>query len=167
LLTDVYASSYGLDIVRARPFSHSGPGQLPIFLLSSLARQAAGGRIAGVRQLEIVTGNPATRRDFTDVRDVVRAYRLLAAGARPGMYNVCSSVSVSAYEQVQLLADLLAPIVVEHIVDPTRVRANEVMDLRGSHARLTAATGWEPEIPLRQTMADTIAWWEQQLSGAT
>jgi GDP-4-dehydro-6-deoxy-D-mannose reductase len=167
LLTDVYASSYGLDIVRARPFSHSGPGQLPIFLLSSLARQAAAGRIAGVQQLEIVTGNPATRRDFTDVRDVVRAYRLLAAGAQPGVYNVCSSVSVSAYEQVQLLAELLAPIVVEHTIDPARVRANEVMDLRGSHTRLTAATGWEPEIPLRQTMADTIAWWEHELGGVT
>ena len=165
LLTDVYASSYGLDIVRARPFSHSGPGQLPIFLLSSLARQAAAGRMAGVQQLEIVTGNPDTRRDFTDVRDVVRAYRLLAAGAQPGVYNVCSSVSVSAYEQVQLLAELLAPIVVEHTIDPARVRANEVMDLRGSHTRLTAATGWEPEIPLRQTMADTIAWWEHELGG--
>jgi GDP-4-dehydro-6-deoxy-D-mannose reductase len=167
LLTGVYASAYGLDIVRVRPFSHSGPGQRPIFLLSSLARQAAGGRAAGVQRLEIVTGNPATRRDFTDVRDVVRAYRLLAEGAQPGMYNVCSSVSVSAAEQVQLLAELLAPIVVEHTVDPARVRASEVMELRGSHARLTAATGWEPEIPLRQTMADTIAWWEHELTGAT
>jgi GDP-4-dehydro-6-deoxy-D-mannose reductase len=167
LLTDVYESSYGLDIVRARPFSHSGPGQLPIFLLSSLARQAAEGRIAGVRQLEIVTGNPATRRDFTDVRDVVRAYRLLAAGTKLDVYNVCSGVSVSASEQVQLLADLVAPIVVDHVVDPARVRANEVMDLRGSHSRLTAATGWEPEIPLRQTMADTISWWEHELSRAT
>jgi GDP-4-dehydro-6-deoxy-D-mannose reductase len=166
LLTDVYASSYGLDIVCARPFSHSGPGQLPIFLLSSLARQAAGGRVAGAQRLEIVTGNPSTRRDFTDVRDVVRAYRLLAAGARPGVYNVCSSVSVSASEQVQLLAELLAPIVVQHTVDPARVRASEVMELRGSHALLTAATGWEPEITLRQTMADTIAWWEDELAGA-
>jgi GDP-4-dehydro-6-deoxy-D-mannose reductase len=166
LLTDVYASSYGLEIVRVRPFSHSGPGQLPIFLLSSLARQAAAGAIAGVQKLEIVTGNPATRRDFTDVRDVVRAYRLLAAGAEPGIYNVCSSVSVSASEQVQLLAELIAPVVVEHVVDPARVRANEVMDLRGSHARLTAATGWEPEIPLRQTIADTIAWWEHELGAA-
>lgn len=166
LLADVYASAYGLDIVRARPFSHSGPGQLPIFILSSLARQAAEGRRASVQRLRIVTGNPETRRDFTDVRDVVRAYRLLAERAPAGTYNVSSGASVSASEQVKLLAELVAPIAVEHVVDPARVRAHEVMDLRGDHARLTAATGWEPEIPLRQTLADTIAWWEQEVAAA-
>jgi GDP-4-dehydro-6-deoxy-D-mannose reductase len=163
LLADVYAKSYGLDIVRARPFSHSGPGQRSIFIQSSLARQAAEGRRAGVSRLRVVTGNGATRRDFTDVRDVVRAYRLLAERAPAGVYNVSSGVSVSAAEQVALLAELIAPIEVEHVVDSARVRANEVTELRGDHARLTAATGWQPEIPLRQTMADAIAWWELEL----
>ncbi len=164
MLADVYASSYGLDLVRVRPFSHSGPGQRPIFLLSSLARQAAEGRRAGVERLTITTGDGRTRRDFTDVRDVVRAYRLLAEHGQPDVYNVSSGVSVSASEQVALLAELLAPVEVEHVVDPARVRAHEVMELRGDHSRLTAATGWEPEIPLRQTMADAIAWWERELS---
>jgi GDP-4-dehydro-6-deoxy-D-mannose reductase len=166
LLAAVYAESHGLDIVVARPFSHSGPGQLPIFLLSSLAMQAAEGRRAAAVRLTIETGNPATRRDFTDVRDVVRAYRLLAT-TRPlpdRVYNVSSGVSVSAAEQVSLLAELMAPVPVEHEVDPARVRASEVMDLRGDHSRLTAATGWEPEISLRQTMGETIAWWERELS---
>ena len=163
LLADVYAKSYGLDIVRARPFSHSGPGQRSIFIQSSLARQAAEGRRAGVSRLRVVTGNGATRRDFTDVRDVVRAYRLLAERAPAGVYNVSSGVSVSAAEQVALLAELIAPIEVDHVVDSARVRANEVTELRGDHARLTAATGWQPEIPLRQTMADAIAWWELEL----
>jgi GDP-4-dehydro-6-deoxy-D-mannose reductase len=165
-LAEVYAASYGLDIVRARPFSHSGPGQLPIFLLSSLARQAAEGRRGGVERLEVVTGNGATRRDFTDVRDIVRAYRLLAGqagGAGPDLYNVSSGVSVSAADQVALIAELLYPIEVVHVVDPKRIRAHEVMDLRGAHDRLTAATGWEPHIPLRTTMADTITWWESEL----
>ncbi len=167
LMAAMYASAHGLDIVRARPFSHSGPGQLPIFLLSSLARQAAEGRHAGVAQLRIVTGNPDTRRDFTDVRDVVRAYRLLAEQAPAGaVYNVSTGRSVSASEQVGVVAELLAPVAVEHVVDPARVRAQEVMDLRGSHSRLTEATGWEPEIPLRQTMADTIEWWERELAQA-
>jgi len=66
---------------------------------------------------------------------------------------------------VALLSELVAPIAVEHVVDPALVRASEVMDLRGDHSRLTALTGWEPQIPLRQTMGDTIAWWEQQLAG--
>ena len=169
MLAEIYATAYGLEIVRARPFSHSGPGQLPIFLLSSLASQAAEGRRRGVSTLEIVTGNPETRRDFTDVRDVVRAYRLLGQalvsgkpGVAGGVFNVSTGRSVSAGEQVALLSELLAPIEVRHVVDPARVRASEVMDLRGDPARLRALTGWEPGIPLRQTMADTIEWWERQ-----
>jgi GDP-4-dehydro-6-deoxy-D-mannose reductase len=174
MLAVVYANAHGLDIVRARPFSHSGPGQRPIFLLSSLARQAAEGRRAGVERLTIVTGNPDTRRDFTDVRDVVRAYRLIASAETDSeteteteteteVYNVSSGISVSATDQVRLLGELLAPIEVTHEIDPSRVRASEVMDLRGDHSRLTAATGWEPEIPLRRTMEDTIGWWEREL----
>jgi GDP-4-dehydro-6-deoxy-D-mannose reductase len=170
MLAVVYANAHGLDIVRVRPFSHSGPGQRPIFLLSSLARQAAEGRRAGVERLTVVTGNPDTRRDFTDVRDVVRAYRLIASAeteSEPGVYNVSSGISVSAADQVRLLGELLAPIEVTHEIDPSRVRASEVMDLRGNHSRLTAATGWEPEIPLRQTMEDTIGWWELELGSPT
>ena len=166
LLAAVYADAHGLDLVRVRPFNHAGPGQLPIFIVSSLARQAAEGRAAGATRLRIVTGNPDTRRDFTDVRDIVRAYRLLA-GARTGggeVFNVSSGRSVSAGEQVALLASLIAPITVEHEVDPARVRAHEVMDLRGDSSRLRARTGWEPSIPLSQTMADTIEWWERELA---
>ena len=126
-----------------------GPGQLPIFLLSSLARQAAEGRRAGVGTAADRDRQPATRRDFTDVREWSR---LSAAGDRPrrrrtGVYNVSSGTSISAAEQVALLAELIAPIAVDHEVDPARVRAHEIMDLRGDHSRLTAATGWEPEIP--------------------
>ena len=167
LLVAVYVDWHGLDIVRVRPFSHSGPGQASIFLLSSLAQQAAEARLAGSGRLRVVTGNPDTRRDFTDVRDVVRAYRQLAESSLGGVYNVSSGKSVSCAEQVALLAELVAPMVVEHKVDPARVRAHEVMDLRGDHSRLTAATGWEPKIPLRQTMAETIAWWERELSAAS
>jgi GDP-4-dehydro-6-deoxy-D-mannose reductase len=166
MLAGVYADAYGLQIVRARPYSHSGPGQRPIFLLSSLARQAAGALVGGEHSLRVITGNPDTRRDFTDVRDVARAYRLLAEPGNAGVFNVCSGRSVSAAEQVSLLAELVAPIEVEHVVDPALVRPHEVSELRGSHERITAATGWEPEIPLRQTMADTIAWWQHQLAPA-
>jgi nucleoside-diphosphate-sugar epimerase len=83
-------------------------------------------------------------------------------GASGGVFNVSSGRSISSADQVALLADLVAPIEVEHVVDPGRVRATEVMELRGDPTRLRALTGWEPTISLRQTMADTIAWWEQQ-----
>jgi GDP-4-dehydro-6-deoxy-D-mannose reductase len=167
LLASVYADAHGLRIVRARPFSHAGPGQRSIFILSSLARQLAEARQAGASTLRILTGNPDTRRDFTDVRDVVRAYRLLADLGKPGVYNVCSGRSVSAAEHVALLAELAAPLAVEHVIDPARVRTHEVMELRGAPDRLYAATGWEPEIPLRQTLSDSIEWWEHQLEGRT
>lgn len=167
LLAGVYAEAHGLPIVRARPFNHAGPGQLPIFIVSSLAEQAARARWSGATHLQLITGNPHTRRDFTDVRDVVRAYRLLADPAvAPGIYNIASGRSISAAEHVANLAELIAPIEVEHIVDPARVRAHEVMDYIGAYDRLHAATGWTPEIPLAQTMADTIAWWETELAEA-
>jgi GDP-4-dehydro-6-deoxy-D-mannose reductase len=164
LLAGVYIDAHGLHILRARPFNHAGPGQRPIFILSSLARQGAEARRSGAERIEIVTGNPDTRRDFTDVRDVARAYRLLAADAQPGVYNVSTGRSISAAEQVALLAELIAPIEVEHVVDPARVRAHEVMDLRGSPERIAEAVGWRAEIPLRQTMQDTLDWWERELA---
>lgn len=166
LLAGMHADAYGLNVICARPFNHAGPGQLPSFLLSSLARQAAEGRGAGGQSLRIVTGNPDTRRDFTDVRDTVRAYRLLGAQASGGIYNVCSGRSISAAEQVQLIAEILSPLEVEHIVDPARVRAHEVMDLRGANDRVRRATGWQPEIPFRRTMLETIEWWERELTAA-
>jgi GDP-4-dehydro-6-deoxy-D-mannose reductase len=164
MLAAVYVDAHGLNMVRARPFNHAGPEQRTIFIMSSLARQAAEAQLSGVDSLEIATGNPDTRRDFTDVRDVVRAYRLLAASNESGVFNVCTGQSISAADQVRLVSELIDPIEVAHVVDSGRVRAHEVMDLRGSHERLTAATGWEPEIPVRQTMADTIEWWKHELS---
>jgi GDP-4-dehydro-6-deoxy-D-mannose reductase len=148
LLAGFYADAHGLRVIRARPFNHAGPGQEPTYAIASFARQAAAGR-------RIVTGNPDTRRDYTDVRDVVRAYRLLAEWGEPGVYNVCSGRTASARELVELLGG-------EQEVDPSLMRAHEVMEVRGSYERLRAATGWEPEIPLERTLADTVAWWRER-----
>jgi GDP-4-dehydro-6-deoxy-D-mannose reductase len=166
MLAGVYAAAYGLNLIRARPFNHAGPGQLSAFIVSALARQAAEARLAGARSVRIVTGNPEPRRDFTDVRDVVRAYRLMAAGTDGGVYNVCSGRSISAVGQLELLGELIAPLRIEHEVDPARLRAHEVMDQRGSNDRIREAFGWEPEIPFRQTMLDTVRWWENELASA-
>jgi GDP-4-dehydro-6-deoxy-D-mannose reductase len=166
-LAAVYAQAHGLSIVIARPFSHSGPGQRPIFLLSNIALQAVTARRRREGSLRLVTGNGDVRRDVTDVRDVVRAYRLLAASPLSGVVNVCSGVTRSTAEQVAELARLLPDLVIEHVVDPALVRASEVMELRGDPRRLRAETGWRPEIPYERTLADTIDFWESREGSAT
>ena len=162
LLAGFYADAHGLRIVRARAFNHSGPGQEPIYAIASFARQVAAGLEAGEDPVRVVTGNPEARRDYTDVRDVVRAYRSLAAGAEPGVYNVCSGRPASAAELVEALGRV-AGVGVAHEVDPKLRRAHEVMEVRGSYERLHDATGWEPEIPLERTLADTVAWWREEI----
>ena len=162
LLAGFYADAHGLRIIRARAFNHSGPGQEPIYAIASFARQIAAGLEAGEDPVRVVTGNPDARRDYTDVRDVVRAYRSLAASAEPGIYNVGSGRPASADELVEALGRV-ADVEVSHEVDPNLRRAHEVMEVRGSYVRLHEATGWEPEIPLEQTLADTVAWWREEI----
>jgi GDP-4-dehydro-6-deoxy-D-mannose reductase len=163
LLAGMYADAHGLDVVRARPFNHAGPGQADEYVMSTLARQAAEGLAAGDGPLRVVTGNPEPRRDFTDVRDVAGAYRRLASrDVPPGAYNVCSGRSVSVAELLELLGSVTGR-ELAHEVDPERVRAHEVMEVRGDPARLRDATGWEPSIPLETTLADAVAWWRERL----
>jgi GDP-4-dehydro-6-deoxy-D-mannose reductase len=158
LLAGFYADAHGLRVIRARAFNHSGPGQAPTYAIASFAKQVAEAVDAGQEPVRIVTGNPDTRRDYTDVRDVVRAYRLLAERGEPGVYNVCSGRTASASELVAGLA-AAAGVDVDHVVDPALVRAHEVMELRGSNERLRAATGWEPEYELARTLSETLASW--------
>jgi GDP-4-dehydro-6-deoxy-D-mannose reductase len=161
LLAGFYADAHRLRVVRPRAFNHAGPGQPPLYALASFARQLAAALEAGEDPVRIVTGNPESRRDFTDVRDVVEAYRLLAEAGEPGAFNVCSGRAVSVRELVAVLGDV-AGVAVEHRVDERRLRAHDVPEVRGSYARLARATGWEPRIPLRRTLADTVAWWRAE-----
>jgi GDP-4-dehydro-6-deoxy-D-mannose reductase len=160
LLARFYADAHGLRVIHARAFNHAGPGQEPIYAIANFARQFAEGLNAGDDPVVVVTGSPDTRRDFTDVRDVVRAYRVLAAHGEPGVFNVCSGVSRSARELIAALASV-ADVAVDHQVDPSKVRAHEVQEIRGSAARLRADTGWQPEIPLARTLADTVAYFRR------
>jgi GDP-4-dehydro-6-deoxy-D-mannose reductase len=158
-----YAEAHGMRVVRVRPFNHAGPGQSDDYVVSSLARQVAAAEAAGHGEMTLRTGNPESRRDFTDVRDVVRAYAL-AVGLDGGAFNVCSGRSTSVEELVAMVS-AHARIPVRHEVDPDRLRAHDARDMCGSHARLTAATGWRPEIALDRTVGDTLDWWRGRLSG--
>jgi GDP-4-dehydro-6-deoxy-D-mannose reductase len=150
----------GLEVVRARPFNHTGPGQRPGFVVPALAQQVAEAAASGSRVLE--TGNLEARRDITDVRDVVRAYRDLMERGTPGeVYNVCRGEAVSIAEVARLLLTL-AGLDLEVTVDPARVRPVDVPELRGDPSRLRAATGWAPAVPLEDTLADVLAFWQDR-----
>ena len=161
LLGGQYADATGLRVVRLRPFNHTGPGQSDDYVVGTLTRQVAEAEAAGHAEAVVHTGNPDSARDFTDVRDVVRAY-VAAAGLDAGVYNVASGRAVSVRELIGLVR-AAARIPVRHEVDPARVRAHDVAEVRGSADRLQAATGWTPEIPLDQTVADTLEAWRRQL----
>jgi GDP-4-dehydro-6-deoxy-D-mannose reductase len=147
----------GLDVVRARPFNHTGPGQRTDFVVPALAQQVAQAVRSGARSLR--TGNLDVRRDLTDVRDVVRAYRDLLVDGTPGeVYNVCRGESVSIRDvAARLLA--LAGVDIPIEIDPERVRPVDLPELRGDGSRLEKATGWMPEIPLDQTLTDVLDYW--------
>jgi len=151
---------YGQPVIVVRPFNHVGPGQAPTFAVPALARRIVEARQAGTGELRV--GTLTTRRDFTDVRDVVKAYRLVVTGAEPGLvYNVCSGHDVEiARIAEQLLA--LAGADLTLVEDPNLVRPVDVPVLRGSPARLHETTGWKPEIPLETTLADVLAYTEAQ-----
>jgi GDP-4-dehydro-6-deoxy-D-mannose reductase len=147
----------GIEVMRVRPFNHTGPGQRPDFVVPSLARQVVDARRSSLPAL--TAGNIEVRRDITDVRDVVRAYRLLLEHGRGGeVYNVCRGESVAIADIARRLL-LIEGLDVPIVVDPARQRAVDLPDLRGDPSRLVGRTGWRPEIPLDQTLADVLASW--------
>jgi GDP-4-dehydro-6-deoxy-D-mannose reductase len=144
----------GLPVLRARAFNHLGPGQLPGFVAPALAERIARNEVDGGTVVPV--GNLSARRDFTDVRDVVRAYRLLVERGEPGeAYNVCSGRAVS----VQQLAEAMLSMArqpMELKPDPALERPIDIPVLLGDYTRLREATGWEPEIAIDQTLADLL-----------
>ena len=145
----------GLETVRVRPFNHTGPGQSPRFLVPALARRIAAAERDGAD--EVPVGNLEPVRDLSDVRDVVRAYRLAALRGEPGaVYNVCSGRGVRVAEVAELLLTA-ARRPLRLVPDPALTRPVEVPCLVGSNTRLVEATGWAPEISLEQTLTDVLA----------
>ena len=162
LAASFFHDAHGLHVVHARAFNHAGPGQSDVYVVSNFARQIAEAEAGAEEALEIRTGNVDVRRDFTDVRDVARAYWLALDRADPGSYNVCSGRSTSIREILDGYATL-AGVELVPVTDPSLLREHEVMEIRGSHDKLTRATGWEPRIPLERTLADTLEWWRGQV----
>lgn len=162
---DMAACAYaeeGLHIVRARPFNHTGPGQITDYVCSHLAKQVAEIRL-GLKEPSIEAGNIEAARDFTDIRDVVRAYWLLLQKGKPGeVYNICSQKAYSIREIISLLAGI-AGIDIKINVRTDLLRKTDIPILVGSREKIYQATGWEPEIPFEDTLKDLLEFWRQKL----
>jgi len=152
----------GLDIVQTRSFNHTGPRQQPAFAAPSFARQIATIE-AGLGDPVLRVGNLSARRDLSDVRDVARAYRLILERGRSGStYNVCSGEAHAIQEVVDgLCARAAVDVRVE--VDPSLYRPNDTPLVVGSHAALTADTGWEPTVPFDRMLDDLLDYWRGQV----
>jgi GDP-4-dehydro-6-deoxy-D-mannose reductase len=159
-----YVTQYGLDVRCARSFNHTGPGQPPRFVCSDWAKQAAAIELGKAEPL-IRVGDVEPAVDFTDVRDVVRAYHcIMEKGGAGEVYNVCSGRAIALKE---LLAMIVAKsgkrIVIEQ--DAARLRQHRTgIKTVGDHAKLTRATGWKPEIPLSKTVDDLYRYWLTSLA---
>jgi len=158
-----YYLAYGVETVRLRPFNHTGPGQSPRFVVPAFASQIA--RIeAGLQEPVMRVGNLDVARDFTDVRDIVRAYYLAATQGQPGeVYNLASGKPQSVRGLLDTLLSLsTAEIQVE--VDPGRYRPTDTPVAYGSAERFRHQTGWEPQIPFEQTLRDVLEYWRRQVA---
>lgn len=161
LMAQQYFFSHQLQIIRARPFNHIGPRQTHAFVTASFARQIA--RIEAELQPPVVrVGNLSAQRDFSDVRDVVRAYAMLMEGGVPGQaYNIGSGRAVSIQSILDTLLNLSsAPIAIEP--DSARMRPIDQPISYGDTGKIRQAVGWQPTIPLAQSLQDILAYWREQ-----
>lgn len=148
----------GEDIIIARPFNHTGPGQRPGFILPDLTERI-------LQEGHLTIGPLNTSRDYTDVRDVVKAYRLLATTDKPGqdrIINICSGKSVSRDDLIEHLKTALQMPDLPISTDPSLARPNDPLLIYGDNSKLRSLTGWQPVIPLEQTVQDFVDWVKSQ-----
>jgi GDP-4-dehydro-6-deoxy-D-mannose reductase len=158
-----YHCSHGLHVVITRAFNHTGPGRGEDFVESNFSRQIA--RIEQRFQPPVIwVGNLDATRDFSDVRDIVRAYWLALERGRPGeVYNICSGTTLSIRQMLDYILALSGVKEIRIDLDPDRIRPSDVLLLHGNCTRFQRQTGWRPEIPLEQTWGDLLNYWRDRL----
>ncbi|UHA72288.1 GDP-mannose 4,6-dehydratase [Paenibacillus sp. 481] len=155
-----YYKSYGLHVIRTRTFNHTGPRRGEQFVTSNFAKQIAEIE-KGIRPPIVSVGNLSAQRDFTDVRDVVRAYWLaLESGEVGECYNIASGSCVTIREMLDMLL-AMSTVQIDTVPDPSRMRPSDVEILLGDASKFEQRTGWKPEIPFEQTLADLLQYWRQ------
>ena len=158
-----YFKSYGMHIVRARAFNHTGPRRGETFATSTFAKQIAEME-AGLRAPVVHVGDLKPTRDFSDVRDIVRGYWTLLERGIPGeVYNLCSGLDWSIERVLNFLIGKSTLPQIEIHQDPARLRPSDVPVLRGSRQKIESALGWRTTIPLEQTLTDLLEYWRRRL----
>lgn len=162
MIGNIYAQAYDMELMMVRAFNHIGPTQAPMFVVADFCKQAAEIE-KGYRKPVISVGNLEAKRDFTDVRDVVRAYVMLAEKGMAGeTYNVGSGHAVSIRKMLELVISLSGQdIKVE--IDPNKLRPVDVPIIEADVSKLKELTGWEPEITLEQTIKETLDYWRKRI----
>lgn len=157
-----YHQSYGLKVIRTRTFNHTGPRRGEAFVTSNFAKQIAEIE-KGIRPAVLHVGNLQAKRDFTDVRDVVRAYWLGIERGVPGeVYNIASGVTYTIEEMLNKLLSF-SQVKISMQQDPNRMRPSDVEILLGNYDKFHQQTGWKPEIPFEQTLLDLLNYWRARV----
>ncbi len=158
-----YHMSFGMNVVRTRGFNHDGPRRGDVFVSSNFAKQLIEVE-KGKRPAVIHVGNLEARRDFTDVRDIVRGYWLSLERCEAGeVYNLCSGKAYSIQEVLDRLIEI-SGVKVKIEEDPARLRPSDVPVLLGDCSKFNKATGWAPEIPYDKTLADMLDYWREKIT---
>lgn len=158
-----YFQSYGIRAIRTRGFNHTGPRRGHVFVTSNFCRQVAAIE-AGRQEPVIRVGNLDAIRDFTDVRDMVRAYWLAVTKAKPGeVYNIATGNGIHIRDLLQMILDR-SKVEVKIEVDPDRLRPSDVEILIGDSSKFRADTGWEPQVPFEKTLNDLLDYWRDQFA---
>ncbi len=159
-LSQVYVDGFGIDIVLTRSFNHIGPMQKSVFVVASLAKQLVEIKKSGKNKGNVITGDISIVRDFTDVRDVVRAYYfLLKKGNKGHVYNVCSGIGLSIKDLIDIMAKQLN-IEVDISIDNRLIRPADNKKIIGSNEKIKQELGWQNNIPLEQSLREILLYWQ-------
>lgn len=161
-IAQTYKKYEGLNIVIARPFNHTGPRQKPSFVCSSLAKQIVELQKNSSEKI-LKVGNVKARRDFTDVRDIVRGYWMLSQidNKTNYIFNLCSG-NIFSIEEIIALYEEITGIKFELQIEPKRLRGYDIQLLAGNHSAITHSVGWKPSIPFKQTLIDLLNYWKEK-----
>lgn len=163
-MSECYVKGFDLDIILTRSFNHIGPRQKDTFVIASFVKKITQATLEGKKDFELPCGNIDVIRDFSDVRDVVRAYYLLFQKGKAGeVYNVCSGNGISLHDIIKQIAGI-AKINVMPRTDPGLVRPTDLPIIVGSNKKIFDDTGWENEFSLKKSLKDIFDYWRSQLT---